>query len=89
LAPVNGYGNDLNEWSAVLKLQYKNNSFLFAGDAEIKSETDMLKNKASLEADVLKVGHHGSSTSSSKKFIDAVKPKYAILSIGKNSYGYQ
>lgn len=88
LAPVNEYGSDLNEWSAVLKVQYKSNSFLFAGDAEIKSETDMLKNKASLKADVLKVGHHGSSTSSSKKFIDEVKPKYAIISVGKNSYGH-
>ncbi|MGM1044840.1 MAG: MBL fold metallo-hydrolase [Bacillota bacterium] len=88
IAPVSGYGKDLNEWSAVLKVQYKNNSFLFTGDAEIKSETDMLKNKSTLKADVLKVGHHGSSTSSSKKFIDAVKPKHAIISVGKNSYGH-
>lgn len=88
LAPVSSYGSDLNEWSAVLKVQYKNNSFLFTGDAEFKSETDMLKYKSNLKADVLKVGHHGSSTSTSKKFLDAVKPKYAIISVGKNSYGH-
>ncbi|ANA79183.1 MBL fold metallo-hydrolase [Paenibacillus glucanolyticus] len=88
LAPVNEYGSDLNKWSAVLRLGYKNNSFLFTGDADIKSETDMLINKSILKADVLKVGSHGSISSSSKKFIDAVKPKYAIISVGKNSYGH-
>ncbi|MEX3620253.1 ComEC/Rec2 family competence protein [Paenibacillus glucanolyticus] len=88
LAPVNEYSSDLNKWSAVLRLGYKNNSFLFTGDADIKSETDMLINKSILKADVLKVGSHGSISSSSKKFIDAVKPRYAIISVGKNSYGH-
>lgn len=88
LAPVNSYGSDLYDWSAVLKVQYKNNSFLFIGDAEIKSETDMLKYKSSLKVDVLKVGHHGSSTSTSKKFLEAVKPKFVVISVGKNSYSH-
>lgn len=88
LAPVKSYGDDLNNWSAVLKVTYKNNSFLFTGDAELKSENDMLIDRVSLKSDVLKVGHHGSSSSTSKSFIDAVKPKYAIISLGKNSYGH-
>lgn len=89
VAPVNTYGNDLNEWSAVLRLQYKNNSFLFTGDAEIKSEQDMIRSKTNLKADVLKISHHGSKTSSSKAFISAVSPKYAVISVGKdNKYGH-
>ncbi|GGG13896.1 hypothetical protein GCM10010912_67890 [Paenibacillus albidus] len=88
LAPVNTYSDDLNDWSAVLKVTYKNNSFLFTGDAELKSENDMLADGLDLKADVLKVGHHGSSSSTSKPFIDAVKPKYAVISVGKNNYGH-
>lgn len=89
LAPINTYGDDdLNNWSAVLKVTYKNNSFLFSGDAELESENDMLADGASLKADVLKVGHHGSTSSTSKSFIDAIKPKYAIISVGKNNYGH-
>ncbi|NQX45364.1 MBL fold metallo-hydrolase [Paenibacillus tritici] len=88
LAPVNSYGDDLNNWSAVLKVSYKSKSFLFTGDAELKSENDMLADRMSLKADVLKVGHHGSSSSTSKAFLDAVKPTYAIISTGKNNYGH-
>ncbi|GGH17474.1 MBL fold metallo-hydrolase [Paenibacillus segetis] len=88
LAPVNDYADDLNAWSAVLKITYKDTSFLFTGDAESKSENDMLADGVDLKADVLKVGHHGSKTSTSKAFIDAVKPNYAIISVGKNSYGH-
>ncbi|OKP84346.1 competence protein [Paenibacillus helianthi] len=88
LAPVNTYGDDLNDWSAVLKVTYKNKSFLFTGDAELKSENDMLADGKSLKADVLKVGHHGSSSSTSKAFLDAVKPTLAIISVGKNNYGH-
>ncbi len=60
VAPVKEYGKDLNEWSAVLHLKYKETSFLFTGDAEAKSETDMLEQANKLRADVLKAGHHGS-----------------------------
>lgn len=88
LAPVNTYGENLNDWSAVLKITYKNKSFLFTGDAEKASENDMLADGASLKADVLKVGHHGSNSSTSKAFIDAVKPSHAIISVGKNNYGH-
>ncbi|EJL30011.1 ComEC/Rec2 family competence protein [Brevibacillus sp. BC25] len=74
---------------AVLRLQYGQNSFLFTSDAEAKSEADMLKTKQPVKADVLKVGHHGSDTSTSPSFLKAVSPKYAIISAGKdNKYGH-
>ncbi|MEK4853915.1 MBL fold metallo-hydrolase [Paenibacillus sp. FSL H7-0756] len=88
LGPVNSYGDDLNNWSAVLKVSYRSKSFLFTGDAEKASENDMLADGKSLKADVLKVGHHGSSSSTSKPFLDAVKPSYAVISVGKNNYGH-
>jgi competence protein ComEC len=82
---VKAYGTDLNDWSAVLHVTYGNNKFLFTGDAETKSE---INSKQSLKADVLKVGHHGSKSSTSVAFIKAVAPKYAVISVGKNSYGH-
>ncbi|RAS92649.1 S-layer protein, partial [Bacillus cereus] len=90
LAPVKEYGNDLNEWSAVLKVTHGSKSFLFTGDAESKSEKDMLATYGSnLKSDVLKPGHHGSKTSSSQPFLDAVKPSIAVISAGAgNRYGH-
>ncbi|MEM5605166.1 S-layer homology domain-containing protein [Bacillus cereus] len=90
LAPVKEYGNDLNEWSAVLKVTHGSKSFLFTGDAESKSEKDMVVTYgSSLKSDVLKPGHHGSKTSSSQPFLDAVKPSIAAISAGAgNRYGH-
>ncbi|SYX84985.1 ComEC/Rec2 family competence protein [Paenibacillus alvei] len=89
LAPVGDYGKDLNAWSAVLKVTYKNTSYLFSGDAERKSETDMVNSSANLEADVYKVGHHGSDTSTSAEFLKAIHPTYAVISVGKdNKYNH-
>ncbi|MFK4171067.1 ComEC/Rec2 family competence protein [Paenibacillus lautus] len=89
IAPVGEYGKDLNAWSAVLKVTYKDTSFLFTGDAETRSEADMLKSPELLQVDVLKVGHHGSDTSTSQEFLNAVKPRYAVISAGKdNKYGH-
>lgn len=89
VAPVKTYAkSDLNNWSAVLHMKYGKKAFLFTGDAEAKSETDMLKSKNSLKADVLKVGHHGAKTSTGSSFLKAVKPKYAVISVGKNGYGH-
>ena len=89
VGPVRDYGKtDLNNWSAVLHITYNKNKFLFAGDAEKTAETDMVKAKQTLQADVLKVGHHGAKTSSNKNFLDVVKPKYGVISVGKNSYGH-
>ncbi|WP_268627055.1 ComEC/Rec2 family competence protein [Paenibacillus alvei] len=89
LAPVGDYGKDLNAWSAVLKVTYKNTSYLFSGDAERKSETDMVNSGANLKADVYKVGHHGSDTSTSAEFLKAIHPTYAVISVGKdNKYNH-
>ena len=89
VGPVKSYSNsDLNNWSAVLHVTYKKNTFLFTGDAEHVAEKDMMAKKQTLRADVLKVGHHGAKTSTSSTFLNVVKPKYAILSVGKNSYGH-
>jgi len=88
LGPVGSSYESLNNYSAVLKLTYGNTSFLFTGDAEEQSETEMLKN-GNLQATVLKVGHHGSSNATSPAFLKAVSPKYAVISVGKdNSYNH-
>lgn len=87
LAPCKAY-DDLNNMSVVVLLTYGNGTFLFTGDAETLSETDMLENGVP-PCDVLKVGHHGSSTSSSEAFIEAVSPQIAVISVGDgNSYGH-
>ena len=73
------------------KITYKNNSFLFTGDAEAIAEKDLINSYDSevLKCDVLKCGHHGSSTSSSLAFLDATLPQYAIISCGlDNKYGH-
>ena len=78
---------DLNENSIVLILTYKNTSYLFMSDAEKEIELSILNKN--IESDVLKVGHHGSGYSSSAQFINKVKPKYSIISVGKdNDYGF-
>ncbi len=90
LAPVNSSYKDLNNYSAVVKISYGSNSFLFTGDAEELSESEMLeKDYESLSSDVLKAGHHGSDSSSCAEFLNAVCPKYAVISCGAgNSYGH-
>lgn len=80
---------DDNNCSIAIRLVHGNNSFLFVGDAEHDEEYDMLNSKLMLKSDVLKVGHHGSRTSSSSKFMKAVAPQYAVISCGiDNSYGH-
>lgn len=88
VGPVKTYDDDLNNWSAVLHLTYGKNAFLFTGDAEKKSEADMLDAMQLLKADVLKVGHHGSISSTTPAFLKAAAPKYVVISVGKNSYGH-
>lgn len=88
VGPVKEY-DDLNNASAVLHLTYGDNEFLFTGDAEEESEKDIIASDYNIEADVLKVGHHGSVSSSSKEFLDEVQPSYAIISVGvDNDYGH-
>ncbi|MBZ0312412.1 MBL fold metallo-hydrolase [Clostridium butyricum] len=89
LAPNGSTYEDANNYSIVIKLEYGNNSFLFTGDAEDVSEKEMLSKGLDLKADVLKAGHHGSKSSSTKEFLNAVNPKYAVISVGKdNDYGH-
>jgi|WetSurMetagenome_2_1015567.scaffolds.fasta_scaffold04658_3 competence protein ComEC len=85
----NDLGADLNEDSIVAKLIYKNKIFLFTGDAGDKTEARMLLEKIDVKADVLKVGHHGSETSSSLDFLRAVAPEFAIIECGvNNQFGF-
>ena len=83
-----GYGNE-NDNSSVIYTELNNNKFLFMGDAGVDVEEDLIKKYNLTDIDVLKVGHHGSKTSSSKEFIDEINPKYSIISVGKNNrYGH-
>lgn len=86
IAPNRASYDDLNNYSAVIKLTYSKNSFLFMGDAEELSENQIT---ADIKADVLKVGHHGSNSSSGQAFLNKVTPKYAVISVGEgNDYGH-
>jgi len=89
VAPCKNNYDNLNNWSAVVKLSYGNNSFLFTGDAESLSEKEIVSSGADIKANVLKVGHHGSSSSTSKEFLLKVNPDYAVISAAKvNDYGH-
>jgi competence protein ComEC len=88
IAPVKEYAkSDLNNWSAVLHINYNKTNFLFMADAELQSEEDLVASKALSKVDVLKVGHHGAKESSSAAFLKLIKPTYSIISVGaKNQY---
>ena len=73
---------NVNNNSIVLKITYSNVSFLFTGDAEKQEESEIIDSGSNLKADVMKIGHHGSKTSTSQKFLDCVRPKYAVISVG-------
>lgn len=89
LAPNSDQYDDLNNYSAVLRINFGKVSFLLTGDAEDVSEAEMLKSGQDLQATVLKVGHHGSSSSTTHEFLKAVSPKYGVISVGvKNDYGH-
>lgn len=88
LAPLKQY-KELNNMSIVMKITYDETSFLFQGDAESQVENDLLLSDYDLTADVLKLGHHGSKTASTEKYLDAVNPQIAIISCGQgNNYGH-
>ena len=90
IAPIGDYYDNVNDYSAVIKITFGAQSFLFMGDAEETSENEMLEaDRSLLSADVLKVGHHGSSSSSTIDFLNAVNPDYAVISCGvDNNYGH-
>lgn len=80
---------DGNNYSVVIKAEYKNTSFLFTGDAEALVEKQIIENGYNVKADVLKVGHHGSTSSTSEEFLNAVNPDYGVICCGKdNEYGH-
>ena len=85
---TNIYDNE-NDNSSVIYFIYNKIKFLLMGDAEVNKENDIIKKYNLNNIDILKVGHHGSNTSSSKYFIDKINPKYSIISVGKNNwYGH-
>ena len=88
LAPLEETSN-YNNMSIVFKLEYGKTSFLFTGDAEKDSEALILEKGYDVKADVLKVGHHGSTSSTSPAFLEAVSPRLAVISCGRNNdYGH-
>ena len=88
LGPTKDY-DETNDTSIVLKVQFGSTSFLFTGDQEADAEKDLIASGADLKADVLKVGHHGSNTSTSYQFLREVAPEYAVISCGTdNQYGH-
>ena len=88
LGPVKSYA-ETNDTSLILRVTYGDTRFLFTGDMEIPAETDLVESGADLKADVLKVGHHGSDTSTGYRFLREVMPTHAIVSVGEgNSYGH-
>lgn len=89
LAPNSNSYTDLNNYSVVLRMEYGNTVFLLTGDAEDISENEQLAAGYDLRADVLKVGHHGSHSSTTQKYLNAVSPSYAVICCGAdNSYGH-
>ncbi len=87
-SPLNIY-DTTNAMSAVTKITYSDKSFLFTGDIQEDAEQDMVDIYGKmLDCDVLKVAHHGSKTSTIKSFLDIATPKYAVISVGENSYGH-
>ena len=88
LGPITGT-SETNNTSIVLRIVYGGTSFLFTGDAEREEEQDILNAVYDLESTVLKVGHHGSETSTSYVFLRGIMPRYAVISVGKgNTYGH-
>lgn len=88
LGPVQEY-DDANNTSIVLRIDCGETSFLFTGDMETGAEADLLDSGADVRATVLKVGHHGSDTSTSYRFLREIMPEYAVISVGEgNKYGH-
>jgi len=89
VSPANDADKDANNESVMLFLDYLDSEFLFTGDAERWAENEVLDAGYTIDADVLKVAHHGSSTGTSEAFLSAVSPDYAVISCGKdNKYGH-
>ena len=88
-APNSESYEDMNDYSIVIKLEYGSTSFLFTGDTEAESEREILDKNFDLKSTVLKVGHHGSHTSTSDEFLNQVNPTYGVIMVGQdNDYGH-
>lgn len=89
VAPVGTSYSDMNDYSIVLRMQYGYTSFLFSGDAETQSETEILNSGQTISANIYKVGHHGSSTSTTQNYLNRINPSVAVISCGlNNNYGH-
>lgn len=89
LTPLDQSSNSDNNLSLVTKIHYKDNSIIFMGDCETEVEKELLKDSDMLESNIIKLGHHGSKSSSSTVFLKKIAPDYAIISCGKNNkYGH-
>ncbi|MFV0518814.1 MAG: ComEC/Rec2 family competence protein [Lachnospirales bacterium] len=89
LSPLRDSYTDLNDYSVVTKIKYKDISLLFTGDATTLVEQDILDSGANLNVDILKVPHHGSDSSSKKLFISSTLADYGVISVGvDNDYGH-
>ena len=89
LSPNKTTYKETNNYSCAIKISYKNSAYLFTGDIENLNENEILDKGYNLKAEVLKVAHHGSNSSSSQEFLNRVSPKIAVISCGaSNSYGH-
>jgi competence protein ComEC len=89
LSPSSDSYDNPNNYSSVIRVTYGSSSFLFTGDAEEAVEDAIIGSGADIDCDVLKAGHHGSSTSSSRQLLEAVTPDTAVISVGKsNDFGH-
>lgn len=91
LAPLNNNYEKLNNYSLVFKLTYEENSILFTADMEMINERELLEAGVDVSADIIKIAHHGSNTSTSEEFLQAVSPQYAMVSSDNgnhNKYGH-
>ena len=89
IGPRKVIDNNLNNYSLVLRLTFDSYSFLFTGDAEHVLEADILTSRVNISSTVLKVGHHGSRTSTGVAFLAAVSPEIAVIQVGQgNKYGH-
>ena len=85
LSPIEQKYSNTNNYSLVIKIDYGESEFLFTGDAETLIEEELLSNNIDIDSDILKVGHHGSNTSSSEAFVKEVSPDIAVISCGTNN----
>jgi len=89
IGPAPGHHANLNNASIILRMLHGHNTFLFTGDAEHEAEQFLLNSGTNLQAQVLKVGHHGSRTSTTQEFLDAVNPSVTIITVGAdNQFGH-